>query len=120
MFVYHCVEASNVNAESEVIDSLKIRHIAVKAGTIEQMSGYIDQLTHLNIDFPDHKADRCIITEKFEKGAKIRFCEQGFAFAYVPKTAFNHLGFVDSTQRMLDMKEAIKAIRIEKVKVADH
>lgn len=111
VFVRHCVEASNVDNNSMVVDSLKIRHVAVKAGKIDEMSGYIDPLTHLNLDFFDHKVDLCIISEGFEKGAKMRYCDQGFAFAVVPKTAFKHLGSVDCTQRMLDMKESIRTMR---------
>jgi hypothetical protein len=111
VFVRHCVEASNVDNRSTVIDSLKIRHVAVKAGKIDEMSGYIDPLTHLNLDFSDHKVELCIISEGFGKGAKMRYCGQGFAFAVVPKTAFKHLGFVDCTQRMIDMKESIRTRR---------
>jgi len=111
VFVRHCVEASNVDNNYVVVDSLKIRHVAVKAGKIDEMSGYIDPLTHLNLDFPDHKVDLCIISEGFEKGANLRYCEQGFAFAIVPKAAFKHLGFVDYTQRMMDMKESIRTVR---------
>jgi hypothetical protein len=118
MFVRHCVEASNVDENSIVVDSLKIRHVAVKAGKIDEMSGYIDPLTHLNLDFSDHKVELCIVSEAFEKGAKLRYCDQGFAFAIVPKTAFKHFGFVDSTQRMLDMKESIRTMREAKKKVA--
>jgi hypothetical protein len=119
MLVRHCVEASNVDGNSVVVDPLSIRHVAVKAGKIEEMSGYIDPLTHLNLDFSDHKVDLCIISEGFEKGAKVRCCERGFAFAVVPKTAFKHLGFVDCTQRMLDMKESVRAMREAKKQRAD-
>ena len=116
VFVRHCVEASNVDDNSFVIDPSKIRHVALKAGRIDEISGYIDPLTHLNLDFSDHKVDLCIISESFEKGAKIEYCVQGFAFALVPKTAFKHLGFVDSTQRILDMKASIRTLRESKNK----
>ena len=118
MFVRHCVEAANVDENCVVIDPLKIRHVALKAGRIEELSGYIDPLTHLNLDFSDHKIGQCIISEGFEKGAKIRYCDQGFAFAIVPQTAYRHLGFVDSTQRALDMKAAIRTVREARSKEA--
>jgi hypothetical protein len=111
MLVRHCVEASNVDEHSFVVDPLKIRHVTVKAGKIEDMSSFIDPATHLNLDFEIHKADRCIISEKLEKGAKVRFSDQGFAFAAVPKASFQHHGYVDYTQRLLDMRESIKKIR---------
>jgi hypothetical protein len=56
----------------------------------------------------------CIVSEKLEKGAKIRYSNQGFAFAFVPKTAFKHLGSVDYTQRLLDMRDSIRKMREEK------
>ncbi len=111
MLVRHCVEASNVDERSVVIDPLKIRHVTVKAGKIDDMSSFIDPTTHLNLDFSNHKANLCIISEKLEKDAKIRFSAQGFAFAVVPETAYKHLGYVDYTQRLLNMKESIRKIR---------
>ncbi len=111
MLVHHCVEASNINKKSFVVDPTKIRHVIVKAGKIEDMSGYVDPLTHLNLDFPDHRVDLCVISEAWEKGAKIRYCDQGFEVAIVPRVAFRHLGPVDSTQRLLDMKESVRALR---------
>ncbi len=111
MLIRHCVEASNVDDNSLVIDPLKIRHVTVKAGKIDDVSGCIDPATHLNLDFDVHRADRCIISKKLEKGAKVRFSDQGFEFAFVPKTAFKHFGSVDYTRRMLDMRESVKKIR---------
>lgn len=111
MLVRHCVEASNVDDHSFVVNPLKIRHVTVKAGKIDDMSSFIDPATHLNLDFGMHKANLCIISEKLEKDAKLRFSDQGFAFAVVPETAYKHLGSVDYTQRLLNMKESIKKIR---------
>jgi hypothetical protein len=111
VFVRHCVEASNVDGNSFVIDPSRIRHVALKAGKIEDMSGFVDPLTHLNLDFSDHKVDVCVISEQLKKGAKVRISNQGFAFAGVRRSCFKHLGFVDETQRLLTMKESIKAIR---------
>lgn len=111
MLVRHCVESSNVDENFLVINPLKIRHVTIKAGKIDDVSGCIDPATHLNLDFALHRAYRCIVSKKLEKGAKVRFSVQGFEFALVPKTAFKHLGSVDYTQRMLDMKESIRKIR---------
>ena len=116
MLVRHCVEASNVDAKSRIIDASKIRHVTVKAGRIEEMSGVIDPATHLNLDFDMHKASRCIISEKLEKGAKVAYSTEGLTFAVVPQTAFKHLGGVDSAKRLSDMKESVKKIRDLKTK----
>lgn len=111
MLVRHCVEASNIDEHSLIVDPLKIRHVTVRAGKIDDMSSFIDPATHLNLDFAIHKADLCIISEKLEKGAKVRFSDQGFALAIVPSIAFKHFGSVDYTQRLLDMKDSIRKIR---------
>jgi hypothetical protein len=116
MLVRHCVEASNVSDNSFVIDPLKIRHVTVKAGKIDDMSSYIDPATHLNLDFTIHKANLCIVSENLERDAKVRFSDQGFEFAVVPGTAFKHLGSIDYTQRLIDMKDSIKKIREERKK----
>ena len=116
MLVRHCVESSNVNERSFIVDPFKIRHVTVKEGKIDDMSSFIDPTTHLNLDFANHKADMCIVSEKLEKGAKIQYSDQGFAFAVVPKTAFKHLGSVDYTQRLLDMRESIRKMREQKNK----
>lgn len=83
------------------------------------MSSFIDPATHLNLDFGTHKANSCIISEKFEKGAKVRFSDQGLAFASVPKTAFQHFGSVDYTKRLLDMKDSIKKMRESRKQARD-
>ena len=111
MLVHHCVEASNVASKSQIIDSSKIRHVSLKAGRIEAMSGFIDPATHLNLDYGMHKVSRCIIAEKLEKGAKVEYCTEGLRFAVVSQTAFKHLGSVDYTKRLSEMRESIKKIR---------
>lgn len=111
MLVRHCVEASNVDAKSRVIDASKVCHVTVKAGRIEDMSGFIDPSTHLNLDFDMHKVSRCIVAEKLEKGAKVGYSTEGLKFAVVPQTAFIHLGSVDCTKRLSDMRESVKKIR---------
>jgi hypothetical protein len=114
VLVRHCVETSNVDGNSFVIDPSKIVHVSLKAGKIEAMSGFIDPLTHLNLDFSDHKVDVCIISEQLRKDAKVGYSDQGFAFAVVRRSCFKHLGFVDETERLLAMKESIKAARVTK------
>jgi hypothetical protein len=114
MLVRHCVEASNVSDNSFVIDPLKICHVTIKAGKIDDISSFIDPATHLNLDFTIHKANRCIVSENLERGAKVRFSDQGLEFVVVPENAFKHLGSIDYTQRLTDMKDSIKRLREER------
>ena len=71
------------------------------------MSGLIEKATHLNLDFPDHKADLCVIAARLELGSPIKFTEGGVMFAIVPKTSYEHLGFVDYTARLFAMRDAM-------------
>jgi hypothetical protein len=91
-----------------VIDATKIRHVTVAGGKIESMSGFIDPASHLNLDYPDHKVNICVIAEKLEVGAKVKMDSDGLIFATVSKEAYSHYGFVDYTQRLVDMINAVK------------
>ena len=106
--IRHCVEESNVDENMNVIDATKIRHVTVKAGAIESMSGFIDPASHLNLDYPDHRATVCIVAEKFENGARVKMDDNGLLFAGVQRSSYGHYGHVDYTQRLIDMIKAVK------------
>jgi hypothetical protein len=101
------VEESNVDGKGVVVDPTMARHVIVKSGRIEEMSGLIDVKTHLNLDYPDHRITTCVIAQKFEKGAKIKFGDEGLAFAIVSRAAFGRYGAVDFTRRYFDMVDAV-------------
>jgi hypothetical protein len=106
--IRHCVEETNVDADMNVIDPTKIRHATVAGGRIALISGLIDPASHLNLDFPDHRATICIIAERFEVGAKVKMDSDGLMFATVPRSLHGHYGYLDYTQRLLGMITAIK------------
>lgn len=106
--IRHCIEESNVDNEMNVVDPTKIRHVTVAGGRIALMSGLIDPASHLNLDFPDHRATICIIAERFEVGAKVKMDSDGLVFATVPRSLYRHYGYLDYTQRLVDMIAAIK------------
>jgi hypothetical protein len=109
LLIRHCVEQSNTDENWIIKDPTKIRHAVIVGGRIKSMSGLIDPASHLNLDYPDHKVTACAIVEKFEIGAKAIFSERGIAFANVDaRAAFDHYGYVDYTQRLSDMIEAVK------------
>jgi len=117
MLVRHCVEESNVDESLVVIDPKQVRHVVIVAGKIESMSGLIDPASHLNLDYPDHKVTTCVIAERFEVKANLRYGNNGFVFASVSRSALEHYGHVDYTQRLFDMIEAVKKNRqVRKVK----
>ena len=106
--IRHCVEESNVDSDMNVIHPTKIRHVTVAGGKIALISGLIDPASHLNLDFPDHRATICIIAERFEVGAKVKMDSDGLVFATVPRSLYGHFGYLDYTQRLVDMITAIK------------
>ena len=105
--IRHCVEESNVDDDMSVIDPAKIRHVTVAGGRIALISGLIDPASHLNLDFPDHRATICIIAETFEVGAKVKMDSEGLVFATVPRSLYGHYGYLDYTQRLVDMIKAV-------------
>ncbi len=94
-----------------VLDPTQTRHVVIVAGKIKSMSGLIDPASHLNLDYPDHKITTCVVTEKFEIGAKVLIQENGLVFALVDSSKYKHLGYVDYTQRLFDMIDAVKNAR---------
>ncbi len=106
--IRHCVEESNVDSDMNVIDPTKIRHVTIAGGKIALVSGLIDPASHLNLDFPDHRVTICVIAERFEVGAKVMMDNDGLVFATVPRALYGHYGYLDYTQRLVDMIKAFK------------
>ena len=106
--IRHCVEESNVDSDMTVIDPTKIRHVTIAGGRIALVSGLIDPASHLNLDFPDHRVTICVIAERFEVGAKVMMDNDGLVFATVPRALYAHYGYLDYTQRLVDMIKAFK------------
>jgi hypothetical protein len=90
--IRHCVEKSNVEDSLIVMDPLKIRHVVIQSGKISSLSGLIDPISHLNLDYPLHLVKNCIIAEKFVLGSKIDISNGGFIFAQVRSTSYRHYG----------------------------
>ena len=90
---------------------LATRHVVVVAGKIQSMSGLIDPASHLNLDYPDHKVTTCVVTEKFEIGGKVLIQENGLVFALVDSSKYEHFGYVDYTQRLFNMIDAVENAR---------
>jgi hypothetical protein len=116
LLIRHCVEESNVDENGQVLDPMKIRHVTLRAGKVDSLSGLIDPASHLNLDYPDHKVTTCVITEKFSLGAPMRFSGQGLAFAIVNRSSYSHYGSIDYTQRLTRMIDAVKNIKTENAK----
>lgn len=115
MIIRHCVEESNIDENYFVIDPTQIRHVVVSGGRIHSMSGLIDPASHINLDYPIHKVDKCVIAEKFEIGANIKIEDRGLVFALVGPSSYGHYGKVDYTQRLCDMIEKVKTNMVSQI-----
>jgi len=114
MQIRHCVEENNVDENLIIKDSTKIRHVTVQGGKIKQMSGFIDPISHLNLDYSLHRITKCIIAKKFEIGSELLFTNNGFVFAVVTKSHFNHYGHVDYTKNLTNMIDKVNELRNSK------
>lgn len=113
--VRHLVSADNVTQEGFVIDPKQIRHGVIRGGRIAALSGEIDPLTHLNLDFPSHKADLCVVAAELVVGSPVEWLEDGLRFAQVPPQSYQHLGPVAVDERRIKWLHALEERRKKKV-----
>jgi hypothetical protein len=118
MIIRHCVEETNIDENYLVIDATRVKHVIVSGGKIHSMAGFIDPVSHLNLDYSLHKVTKCIIAEKFEIGAQVKLEDNGLVFALVGQSSYGHFGKVDYTQRLTDMIDKVKEKEKEKSKLA--
>ncbi|MEI8305521.1 MAG: hypothetical protein WCF99_00520 [Chloroflexales bacterium] len=95
--------ADNVDAEGWLVDPLRVVHGIVVGGQIADMSGVIDPLTHLNLDFPGHRLGTCLVAERLERGAALRWEGDRFALAEARARDYTRRGAVDESARRAAM-----------------
>ena len=95
MRIRHLIAATDVDAEGRILAPERARHGIVVGRRIAALAGLIDPLTHLNLDFPDHRLEECLVAESLCEGAPVLIDAEGWRLAYTPPTAFAHLGPVD-------------------------
>ena len=104
--IRHFTYLSNIE-NGAVIDPKKIKHGEVTALKISNLSGWVDQQTHLNLDFPKHLMREVNIAEKLDIGSQVLLKDERFMTALVSPLVYKHFGFVDETERAEQLKEAI-------------
>jgi len=118
--VRHVTEAANVDAEGFVIDPSQARHGMVSRGALRELSGPVDPLTHLNLDFSHHRLEDCVVAGRLEPGALIRLDAEGrLARARIRPGAMRRLGTVDLDVRRIAWLEVHRERRREGF-LADH
>jgi hypothetical protein len=73
MQVRHLVARDNLTPDGRIVDPTAVRHGALRAGRVHALAGPIDAETHLNLDFPDHRLDPCVVVEALSEGAPVIF-----------------------------------------------
>jgi len=88
----------------------------ITASRIADLSGWIDPVTHLNLDFFSHLVSSVVVAEKLEKNAKIIIDGNEFMYAQVDSSAYDHYGEVDVVGRTDQMRRNIHAMDDRKKK----
>ena len=101
MRIRHLIAIADVDAEGCILAPERARHGIVVGGQIAALAGTVDPLTHLNLDFADHRLEMCLVAESLEVGAPLLSDAEGWQLAYTPPGAFAHLGAVDVGARRL-------------------
>jgi len=107
MRIRHLVAADNVDADGFVIDPLLARHGLVVGGRISALAGPIEPATHLNLDFPAHRLDTCLVVERLAEGATVLWDGDQFRVAGVRASAYGRLGSIDLDARRASWQQAV-------------
>ena len=102
--IRHFTSIDNVK-NGKVIDPFKIKHGAVTALKISDLSGWVDPQTHLNMDFPKHLIRVVNVAEELTIGSKVVLENERFMLAFVDSRAYRHFGAVNEVERMEQLKE---------------
>jgi len=96
--------------DNKVIDPKKIKHGVVTALKISDLSGWIDPVTHLNLNFFSHLMKIVFVAEKLEKGARMIMDGDKFMQASISPNAYGNYGDVDVEARALQMRNNIHGL----------
>jgi hypothetical protein len=93
MNIHHMTVLDNV-VNGKIVDPKKTKHGVITARKIADLSGWIDPVTHLNLDFSEHIMRYAIVAEKFETGSAILFDGDNYLVAGVDPSKLSHYGQV--------------------------
>ena len=105
MRLRHLVASANVDG-GLIVDAGAVRHGLIVGGRVGALAGPIDPLTHLNLDFAEHRLDAAVVVAALEVGAEVAPAGDGFAVASPRRAAFGRLGPVDVGARRLAWQSA--------------
>jgi hypothetical protein len=100
MRVRHLVARANVEG-GLIVEPGSVRHGLISGRRVAALAGPIDPLTHLNLDFVEHRLDGAVVVDAMEVGAEVALAGEGFEVALPARSAFGRLGAVDVGARRL-------------------
>lgn len=106
--IRHITAIDNV-CDNKVIDPEKVKHGIITAQKVDDLSGWIDPATHLNLEFPAHVMEAVVVAEELKKGAPIIRDNGRFLFALVEHSAYRHYGKVDVVARSARLRDAVRS-----------
>lgn len=109
MRIRHVIAVDQLDAAGFIANPRQARHALVVAGRISELAGPIDPLTHLNLDFPEHRLDECLVVERCELGAAVLRDGDQFWLARPPASAYAALGAVNVDSRRAAWMRSWKA-----------
>lgn len=98
----------------EVIDPKKVKHADVTALKISNISGWIDPVTHLNLDFPRHLIREVNVAENLDIGSNVLLDGERFMTARLNPSSYQHLGFIDESERAEQLRTAVHEAKLNK------
>jgi len=108
MRIRHLVAIDNVDAAGFVLDPLLARHGLMVGGRIAALAGPIEPATHLNLDFPAHRLDECLVVEWLAEGAPLLWEGDQFRVAGVRASACRRLGPIDVDARRVAWQQKLR------------
>src|SRR5690242_17451611 len=107
MRIRHLVALDNLDLDGVIVDPCRVRHGLVVGGHVAELAGEIDPLTHLNLDFPDHSLDECLVAARLEVGAPVLYDDDIFRLTVPRPDAYTHLGRVNTDTRRAQWQRQI-------------
>jgi hypothetical protein len=107
MRIRHITDQHNVDADGILIDPLRVRHGVVVGARIAALAGAIDPHTHLNLGFPLHTLDDCLVAEALCEGAALLRDGDRFRVAVAHPAAYSDYGTVDTAARQIAWRRAL-------------
>ncbi len=99
MRIRHLIAAEHVDERGFVTAPEAARHGVIVGGRVAALAAPVEPETHLNLDFPDHRLDECLVVERMALGAAVLRVGERFRSALVRPAAYRRLGPVDIDAR---------------------